>query len=121
MCGGQLEIVPCSHVGHIFRDFNPNFVEGALTRNNMRLVEVWMDEYKEYYYARRPDIHSRDCGNISERVELRKRLGCKSFKWYLESVFPELAVPGTNLWHSGLVSACVFPDIGMEKFPRIVL
>jgi polypeptide N-acetylgalactosaminyltransferase len=29
-------------------------------------------------------------GNISERVELRKQLGCKSFQWYLDTVFPDL-------------------------------
>lgn len=55
MCGGTLEIIPCSHVGHIFRKRSPyKWRSGVnvLRRNSVRLAEVWMDEYKEYYYQR---------------------------------------------------------------------
>ena len=108
MCGGQLEIIPCSHVGHIFRPKNPNSFPGGvgqtLAKNNLRLIEVWMDEYKEVYYEKRPDLRGRDYGDISERVELRKKLGCKSFKWYLDTIYPELPLPNENDWHGGWVS-----------------
>lgn len=55
MCGGTLEIVPCSHVGHIFRKRSPYKWRGGVNvvkKNSIRLAEVWMDEYKQYYYER---------------------------------------------------------------------
>lgn len=55
MCGGTLEIVPCSHVGHIFRKRSPyKWKSGVnvLKRNSVRLAQVWMDEYSKYYYQR---------------------------------------------------------------------
>lgn len=41
MCGGSLEIIPCSKVGHVFRESQPYKIgEGAIDKNNMRLAEV---------------------------------------------------------------------------------
>ncbi|NXA44360.1 GLT16 acetylgalactosaminyltransferase, partial [Nothocercus julius] len=101
MCGGSLEIVPCSRVGHVFRKRHPyDFPEGnALTyiKNTKRTAEVWMDEYKQYYYEARPSAIGKSFGSIAERVEQRRKLNCKSFQWYLENVYPELKVPEKEL------------------------
>ena len=64
MCGGTLEIVPCSHVGHIFRKRSPyKWRSGVnvLRKNSVRLAEVWMDEYKHYYYDRIGNDLVREC------------------------------------------------------------
>ena len=57
MCYGSIEIIPCSRVGHVFRRVIPyGFPGGAqktLYYNEARVAEVWLDQYKNIYYATR--------------------------------------------------------------------
>ncbi len=55
MCGGTIEIIPCSRVGHVFRSVIPyGFPEGAavtIRHNAARVSERWLKQYKYIYYA----------------------------------------------------------------------
>ncbi|XP_027842637.2 polypeptide N-acetylgalactosaminyltransferase 5 isoform X1 [Aphis gossypii] len=96
-CGGTLEIIPCSHVGHVFRDKSPYSFPGGVSKivlhNAARVAEVWMDEWRDFYYAMNPGASNVEVGDVSERLALREKLKCKSFRWYLENIYPESQMP----------------------------
>jgi len=97
-CGGNIIIHPCSIVYHIFRSKAGTVSKrqgkdttGTLIRNNRRVLEVWMDDYKEIYYINNPKARRVEYGDVSKRLELRKKLGCESFDWYVSwYIFPNV-------------------------------
>ncbi|UJR23007.1 hypothetical protein I4U23_026033 [Adineta vaga] len=95
MCGGTLLTAPCSHVGHIFRKSSPYLWLPdvyVLKKNAVRVAEVWLDEYKKYYYQR-ISYNLENYDNVTSRKLLRQKLQCKSFKWYLTEIYPDLYIP----------------------------
>ena len=111
MCGGTIEMLPCSRVGHVFRPRFPYSFPArpggdldVVSRNLMRVADVWMDEYSKHFYNIRFDLKKKKHDDVSERLALRKKLQCKSFKWFLENIIPELEVPDVNFVAAGQVS-----------------
>lgn len=51
-------IATCSRVGHVFRKISPyswpGGVAAILNHNTQRIADVWMDEYKDFFYKTNP-------------------------------------------------------------------
>nr|XP_056718293.1 probable polypeptide N-acetylgalactosaminyltransferase 8 [Euleptes europaea] len=120
-CGGKIEVLPCSRIAHLERAHKPYLLDfsPAVKRNALRVAEVWMDEYKHMvYYAwniplEKPGI---DFGDVSSRKELRKKLNCKSFDWYIKNVYPNL-VPQTTIVAYGIMKNTLSEDICIDQGP----
>ncbi|XP_066251295.1 polypeptide N-acetylgalactosaminyltransferase 35A-like isoform X1 [Euwallacea similis] len=99
MCGGSLEILPCSRVGHIFRPRRPYGSpdgQDTMLYNSLRVANVWMDDYKDYYLSHIKESKTMDFGDVSSRIQLRRELKCHDFDWYLKNVYPELTLPSDD-------------------------
>ena len=103
MCGGRVVTVPCSRVGHVFKNFPYKFDgdrDQIVQKNLMRVAETWMDGYKKYFYAstriydfKRVNFSDEEKRSLQTRIDLRKRLQCSTFEWYMTNIIPEVEPP----------------------------
>ncbi|KAI5200460.1 polypeptide N-acetylgalactosaminyltransferase 15 [Manis pentadactyla] len=95
LCGGSVEILPCSRVGHIYRNpggSSPLDQEAAL-RNKVRIAEAWLGSFKDTFYRHNPEalsLSKAEKPDCTERLQLQRRLGCRMFSWFLAHIYPEL-------------------------------
>ncbi|XP_075923555.1 N-acetylgalactosaminyltransferase 7-like isoform X2 [Petromyzon marinus] len=92
-CGGTLLFVPCSRVGHIYRLEGwagnpppPSVGPAPALQNYVRVVEVWWDDYRDYFYASRPETQALPYGDVSALHRFRREHNCKSFSWFMENI-----------------------------------
>ncbi|XP_030913506.1 polypeptide N-acetylgalactosaminyltransferase 15 [Geospiza fortis] len=106
LCGGSVEIIPCSRVGHVYRNHFPRAFsyEEAIVRNKIRIAETWLGPFKDNFYKHDTVaflISKAEKPDCSERLQLQKRLGCRNFQWFLSNVYSELSQPGDTPRFSG--------------------
>merc|ERR1719240_250870 len=89
-CGGSIEYIPCSHVGHVFRISDHwrgqayKFDTNEVTRNRLRAAVVWMDDYAKVAQVAANYLPAgMSIGSVEGRKQLRKRLQCHNFEWFL--------------------------------------
>ncbi|XP_030371654.1 putative polypeptide N-acetylgalactosaminyltransferase 13 [Scaptodrosophila lebanonensis] len=110
LCGGQIEIVPCSRIGHIFRrshafqfpavlgDRDVNSAQATYLRNSKIIAEAWLDEYKYLFYALKPEAkHIPLNYSVDDLNHLKTVHHCASFDWYLRHVLKELKLENEGL------------------------
>lgn len=95
LCGGSVEILPCSRVGHIYqsKDDSSRTDPEVILRNKVRIAETWLGSFKETFYRHTPEALSLSKvakPDSTERRKLQRRLGCRTFHWFLANVYPEL-------------------------------
>lgn len=57
----------------------------------MRIAEVWLDEFKDLPRQLEPERYRNvDPGDLSHQKALRRDLNCKSFRWFLTHVAPDM-------------------------------
>ncbi|XP_073669498.1 probable polypeptide N-acetylgalactosaminyltransferase 8 [Paramisgurnus dabryanus] len=121
LCGGSIEVVPCSKIAHIERAHKPYSpdLSKPMIRNALRVAEIWMDEYKSNVniaWNLPFKDHGIDIGDVTERKKLREKLKCKPFKWYLENVYPLLDT-WENILGYGVLKNDIKEDLCIDQGP----
>eukprot|EP00457_Paulinella_chromatophora_P004346 gb/GEZN01004358.1/.p1 GENE.gb/GEZN01004358.1/~~gb/GEZN01004358.1/.p1 ORF type:complete len:543 (+),score=71.73 gb/GEZN01004358.1/:56-1684(+) len=91
-CGGVIYCAPCSRVGHVFHAKFPYGSRGseAAHLNALKASYVWMDEFVPAIQKLNNWAKNENPGDISHRMQLRHDLQCKSFRWFLNEIDPEV-------------------------------
>nr|CAI5862906.1 unnamed protein product [Callosobruchus analis] len=95
-CGGQVQIAPFSrsYFQKIIPYSFPGGIDKTLYSNLARVALVWMDEWANFYFKYNQEAsRMKDNQDVRARMDLRKKMRCRSFEWYLENIWPQHFFP----------------------------
>eukprot|EP00928_Gymnodinium_smaydae_P089952 TRINITY_DN73821_c0_g1_i1.p1 TRINITY_DN73821_c0_g1~~TRINITY_DN73821_c0_g1_i1.p1 ORF type:complete len:460 (+),score=55.53 TRINITY_DN73821_c0_g1_i1:47-1426(+) len=105
-CGGSIEIVPCSRIGHLFRDpqHRPYPVDvDQVVKNYDRLARIWWKDHLSYFHRMKPEAVSMSHVGLEKVYEqhrnLKEKLGCRDHQWYIDNVDHEMAYEMERICH----------------------
>jgi len=105
-CGGTIEVVPCSRIGHLFRnpEYRPYPVEvDQVVKNYDRLARLWWKDHLEYFRRMKPETRKFPAPNLTVAEEsytrVQEKFQCKDHQWYLDNIDHEMAWEMTRLCH----------------------
>ena len=81
-----------------------------------RLAEVWLDEYKKFFYEIAPDAKQLDMGSIEEQLANKKRLNCKPFKYFITDVVKDMYPPTLLSYTKGGLSPTTQSEICLDTY-----
>lgn len=95
LCSGGIVQVPCSRIIHLSKlhtAYRNNLEKTDFIAHNLkRVVEVWFDDYKKYFYRGDPKRYEAvDAGDLTEQFKLKEKLKCKPFKYFLDNIATEM-------------------------------
>ena len=83
-----------------------------------RVAKAWMDDYASFYFKMNARARAAaDRQDVSQRLAQRRQLACRSFAWYLDTVWPEHFLPRPGRFFGRLESA-VQPGRCLQKPAR---
>jgi len=108
-CGdnSRIMIIPCSRVGHMFRDADnqpyPVKVD-MVVKNYARVAATWTDNHLSTFFKVKPEAQYINIGDVSSLLDQRESLGCRDMDWYLRNVDFEMGwessrvcIPGADV------------------------
>ena len=105
LCLQVCDSVTIFRVGHVYRKVTPHSIPGSLaeqrdraTINTARFARVWLDDYRDWYEALNPDARRVDVGDLTSRLDVRRRLKCHNFQWFLDNVYKDAPIPNQNAY-----------------------
>ncbi|CAK0881888.1 unnamed protein product, partial [Prorocentrum cordatum] len=91
-CGGSIELIKCSRVGHLWGGMGascgwPGSSPGTV--NKWRAIEAWMDPVHQDIMRHYLPYPEEGTGDISNLLDIRDKLKCKDFDYFLDKAYPE--------------------------------